>query len=387
MHGYLKQSTASQSRLVGPFLDDTDFKTAETGLTIANTDVKLCANGAASANKNSGGGTHRVNGMYGLTFDATDTATVGELAGSIVVAGALPVIFKFTVLEEAVYDALFGASALGYVANAPVNVAQVSGDATAADTLELFAEALDPSTGQLDAGSFATGTVATTEDILAGMFTTDSGETFADAVAGSVVKEIVDNAGGGGGGDATEAKQDTIIAALVTIDSNLDAVLVDTGTTLDGKLDTIDNFLDTEMAATLAAVDTEVAAIKTVTDALTSAAAAKLALFGAIVDPSTGQLDSGSFADGTLASTADLLESMFTENSGQTYDDAIAGSLVKEIADNATGADLSSDLTAVKAKTDQMTFTSPNLLNVRVNNVAGTTLAADGTGGQGIGGA
>lgn len=124
---YLRQSTASQSRSIGPFLDDTDFKTAETGLTIANTDIKLLVNGGASANKNSGGGTHRVNGMYGVTFDATDTATVGELEVSVVVSGALPVFKTFFVLEEAVYDALFGASALGYVANAPVNVAQFGG--------------------------------------------------------------------------------------------------------------------------------------------------------------------------------------------------------------------------------------------------------------------
>lgn len=114
MHSFIKQSTASQSRSIGPFVDDTDFKTAETGLTIANTDIKLMINGAASANKNSGGGTHRANGVYGLTFDATDTATVGEIFVSVVVAGALPVFATFVVLEEAVYDALFAASAPGY---------------------------------------------------------------------------------------------------------------------------------------------------------------------------------------------------------------------------------------------------------------------------------
>lgn len=118
MPGFLKQSTASQTRLVGPFVDDTDFKTAETALTIANTDVKLSANGAASANKNSGGGTHSVNGMYALTFDATDTATVGQLAVSISVAGALMVTDYFTVLEEAIYDALFAASANAYAGSA-----------------------------------------------------------------------------------------------------------------------------------------------------------------------------------------------------------------------------------------------------------------------------
>jgi len=127
MNSFLKQSTASQSRAIGPFIDDTDFKTAETGLTIANTDIQLVVNGGASANKNSGGGTHRANGVYGITFDATDTATVGEILVSVVVAGALPVFHTFTVVEEAVYDMLFGASAVGYVANAPVNVAQFGG--------------------------------------------------------------------------------------------------------------------------------------------------------------------------------------------------------------------------------------------------------------------
>ncbi len=115
MAGFLRQATASQSRAIGPFLDDTDFKTPETGLSIANTDIKLVVNGGASADKNSGGGTHRVNGVYGVTFDATDSATVGELEVSVLVSGALIVFDKFTVLEEAVYDALFAASAPGYL--------------------------------------------------------------------------------------------------------------------------------------------------------------------------------------------------------------------------------------------------------------------------------
>lgn len=138
MFAYLKQSTASQTRAVGPFVDDTDFKTLETGLTINNTDVKLSKNGGSSANKNSGGGTHIANGMYALTFDATDTNTVGELSGSISVSGALVVTFKFTILEEAIYDALFAASAAAFDANQRVDVGAISGDATAADNLELM---------------------------------------------------------------------------------------------------------------------------------------------------------------------------------------------------------------------------------------------------------
>lgn len=134
MFGYLKQSTASQSRLVGPFVDDTDFKTLETGLTIANTDVKLSKNGGTGANKNSGGGTHRNNGMYSLTFNATDTNTVGELAGSISVAGALVVTFKFWVLEEDIYDAVFGASAAGFDSNQRVDVGEWLGNAVTASS-------------------------------------------------------------------------------------------------------------------------------------------------------------------------------------------------------------------------------------------------------------
>lgn len=159
MFAYLKQSTGSQSRLVGPFVDDTDFKTLETGLTIANTDVKLSKNGAAGANKNSGGGTHRNNGMYSLTFDATDSSAVGELTGSVSVSGALVVVFKFWVLEEAIYDSLFGASAAGFDSNQRMNVGSwlgtavttsgasskpevdmfsISNDATASNNAELF---------------------------------------------------------------------------------------------------------------------------------------------------------------------------------------------------------------------------------------------------------
>lgn len=129
MFSYLKQSTASQSRMVGPFIDDTDFKTVETALTIANTDVKISKNGAAGVNKNSGGGTHRNNGMYSLTFDATDTDTVGELEVSILVSGALVVVAKYWVLEESIYDALFGASAAGFDANQRVDIGSFLGNA------------------------------------------------------------------------------------------------------------------------------------------------------------------------------------------------------------------------------------------------------------------
>ena len=107
---FLKQSTASQEVMLGPFLDDTDGATAET-MSLANTDIKISKAGADFANKNSGGGTDKTNGFKLITLDATDTATVGELVISCKMSGALPV-FKFCwVLEEAIYDAIYAPSA------------------------------------------------------------------------------------------------------------------------------------------------------------------------------------------------------------------------------------------------------------------------------------
>lgn len=124
---FLRQSTASQEILLGPFVATADGS-AQTGLTIANTDIKLLKGGATSeANKNSGGGTHIAGGRYSAVLDATDTNTVGILEVSVNPASGIPWNKSYYVLEEAVYDMLFAASALGYIANAPVNVAQFGG--------------------------------------------------------------------------------------------------------------------------------------------------------------------------------------------------------------------------------------------------------------------
>lgn len=106
---FLRQSTASQEVLLGPFVDSTDGNTEETGLTIANTDIKLWKTGATTlANKNSGGATHISNGEYYAVLDATDTDTIGPMVIRVHVAGALAVRLFCTVLDEAVYDVLFG---------------------------------------------------------------------------------------------------------------------------------------------------------------------------------------------------------------------------------------------------------------------------------------
>ncbi len=110
---FLRQSTASQEILLGPFVDATDGNTAETALTIANTDIKIFKAGATTlANKNSGGATHISNGNYSAVLDATDTDTVGSGAIVVQVAGALAVRVPFTVLSAQVFDSLIAGSDL-----------------------------------------------------------------------------------------------------------------------------------------------------------------------------------------------------------------------------------------------------------------------------------
>jgi hypothetical protein len=119
----VRQSTA-RTIMVGPVLDASGV--AVTDGVVA--DFLLSKNGGAPAALNGSATlTHRNTGHYSLALTATDCDTVGS--AQVVISdtvNACPTK-DLTVVEEAVYDALFAASALGYVANAPVNVAQFGG--------------------------------------------------------------------------------------------------------------------------------------------------------------------------------------------------------------------------------------------------------------------
>ena len=129
-----RQSTA-RTVTVGPVLDADGV--AVTGGVVG--DFKGSVNGGAPAALNGSATlTHRHTGFYSLALTATDLATVGSFEVVIDDTTNCCPMKAITVVEEAVYDALFAASALGYVANAPVNVAQISGDSTAADNAEAF---------------------------------------------------------------------------------------------------------------------------------------------------------------------------------------------------------------------------------------------------------
>lgn len=108
----LKQSTAATIKL-GPFIDDGDGKTAETGLTISQADIRLSKNGGDIAQTNDAtGATHDELGYYNVPLDATDTNTLGRLLVAVHESGALPVWKEFLVVTANVYDTLCSTDSL-----------------------------------------------------------------------------------------------------------------------------------------------------------------------------------------------------------------------------------------------------------------------------------
>lgn len=137
---WIKQSTAITVKM-GPFMDEDDGKTPETGLTIAQADIQLSKNGAAFAQSNDAtGGTHDADGYYAIPLDATDTATLGRLKVQIHVTGALPVWEEFMIVPENVWDSLFGADKLqvhaAEITDGLITAAAIAADAIDADAIK-----------------------------------------------------------------------------------------------------------------------------------------------------------------------------------------------------------------------------------------------------------
>jgi len=127
----LKEATAV-TLLIGPFIDETDGKTAETGLTLTQADIRLSKNAGNMAQKNdSGSCTHDELGYYTCDLDATDTGTLGILKLMVHESGALPVWHEFLVVPANIYNSVvLGTDILD------CNAKEISDDSTAADNLE-----------------------------------------------------------------------------------------------------------------------------------------------------------------------------------------------------------------------------------------------------------
>jgi hypothetical protein len=157
----LKQSTAS-TLLLGPFVDETDGKTAETALTISQADVHLWKEGGTPlAQKNeSTACTHRSNGLYTCPIDTTDTNTLGILTVSVHESGALPVRHDHFVVPSAVYDALKGGTGAGVRSDIQAIAGTTSNASKLADSVSSMTR------GTVDNTAFtATATIFESDDI------------------------------------------------------------------------------------------------------------------------------------------------------------------------------------------------------------------------------
>jgi hypothetical protein len=260
MAGWLKQSTSVTVK-VGPFVDDTDFKTAETALTIQKADVRLSKNGgniaAASADQGASdaGAAHDELGFYDISFDTTDTNTLGRLDLIIKESGALVVADSWMIAPANVWDSLFGADKLqvhadeitaGLITATAIATGAIDADAIADNAIDAGAIAADAITaakiadGAIDAATFAAGAITAT--VIA------TGAIDADALATDAVAEIVDavwdedatgHQTGGTFGQAIGdpgADTNTIFKAVVTdatgatVGADVAAILDDTGT-------------------------------------------------------------------------------------------------------------------------------------------------------------
>lgn len=125
----VRQSTA-RTVMIGPILDANGV--AVTDRVVGN--LKLSKNGAAPAALNGSATlTHRNTGHYSLTLTTSDLDTVGQT--EVVIddtTNACP-IKELTVIEEAVYDALFASGATGAL---PVSTGGIAADSFAVGAID-----------------------------------------------------------------------------------------------------------------------------------------------------------------------------------------------------------------------------------------------------------
>lgn len=239
---YLKQSTAATIKL-GPFVDDSDGKTAETGLTISQADIRLSKNGGDIAQtNNSAGATHDELGYYNVPLNTTDTNTLGTLKVIVSKSGALPVFADFMVITAEAYDTLCGTDHFTVDLNGTpsVNVVQISGDSTAADNLESYC---DGTTAQPVNVTQIGGTAQSATDLKD--FADTGYDPTTHKVQGVVLTDTcTTNTDMRGTDNAYTGTPPTVTAIRQEMDTNstrLAAILTDTGTTIPGLINVLNN--------------------------------------------------------------------------------------------------------------------------------------------------
>lgn len=253
---WLKQSTAVTLK-IGPFVDENDGKTAETGLTVSRADVRLSKNGGNMAQKNEATScTHDEIGVYDCPVDTTDTNTLGRLDLFVHESGALPVYHSFMVVPANVWDSLFGADALqvhaneitaGLITAAAIATGAIDADALAADAVAELADGVwdEALAGHTTAGSAGKAmSDAQDGDFVAGSATAATnaargyqGLVLATAITGTLTTTAFTT-------DLTEATNDHYNGRTLTFTSGV----------LAGQMTTISDYNGTTKLVTVAAM-------------------------------------------------------------------------------------------------------------------------------------
>jgi hypothetical protein len=148
----LKQSTAVTVKF-GPFLDKTDGVTEETGLTIAQADIRLSKNGGNIAQSNNvAGASHDELGYFDIPLDTTDTNTLGILRVAVHDKTThLPVWQDFAVVTANYWDSKYGTDIR------QADLTQIGGDTQSGTDLKDFADAgYDPETNKVQGADIDT---------------------------------------------------------------------------------------------------------------------------------------------------------------------------------------------------------------------------------------
>ena len=323
---------------MGHFLDSGNGDTEETGLTIANTDIKLWKSGGTTlVNKNSGGATHMANGVYYCTLDATDTSTYGPLVIFVHVSGALAVKVECTVMEANAYDALYAALGTGSVES---NLVQMGASVQSATDLKDFADAgYDPATNKVqgvvltDTLTTYTGNTPQTGDAYAVVNHVSYGN--AQLVRSTTPANPLDvNATGGAGIDLANVDGQASVLSLTnttvgTVTSNTDM----RGTDNAALASVLGALADAAAVGDPTAVDTVMQYVKQLINILVGTT-------GVVVFPASA-------APGNNVSLAEAIRAI--------YDDTV-------VIGTPSGADIAADIAAVQSDTDNIQTRLPAAL-------------------------
>jgi hypothetical protein len=157
-----RQSTALELA-IGPVLDADGV--AVTDCVVGDFKIKKTTGNFAAIN-GSATLTHVSAGVYDLVLTTSDTDTVGLCAIAIDDTVNTCASIYLQVIEEAVYDAHYAASAVGYVADQPVNTTKVGGTSQTAADVGFLATQIDTNIGailsKLEGLVIVSGTVGST---------------------------------------------------------------------------------------------------------------------------------------------------------------------------------------------------------------------------------